>query len=65
MFIAIYFLRDSTSRGHLQGGVGRWAGLNVCLSLTCISQFPTVLGQQAFIKGFNFIRQPTKQSKGM
>lgn len=33
-----------------------------CLSLTRISQFPTVLRQQAFIKGLNFIRQPTEQS---
>lgn len=29
MVIAIYFLRDSISRGHLLGGVGQLAGLNV------------------------------------
>lgn len=38
------------------------AGCSLSHSET-ISQFPTVLGQQAFTEGLHFIRQPTGQSR--
>lgn len=51
--------------GERSRGEGRGGGLNIlsCHSVA-ISQFPTVLGQHAFTKSPNFIRQPTGPSKG-